>query len=142
MKRHMPKHNGMNLLKRRTHRAPEEAAEAALRRSAALKYDDTTGQVFEETIAVFEVSGDLLWAQTHRKELKHQEFESAELEQWGTSFSECFGGRVVRGARSLQDAAVECVLQNISDVTLEGIECLPIQLVKRIWDQLHRRSVS
>ena len=47
----------------------------------------------------------------------------------------------LKGARSLQDAAIECVLQNISDITLEGIECLPISIVRRLWDAVNRRLV-
>ena len=48
--------------------------------------------------------------------------------------------RGLKGARSLQDAAIECVLQNISDITLEGIECLPLPIVRRIWLAVTRRS--
>jgi hypothetical protein len=49
--------------------------------------------------------------------------------------------RGFKGARSLQNAAIECILQNISDITLEGIECLPISIVRRLWDAINKRSV-
>ncbi|KAG9241005.1 hypothetical protein BJ878DRAFT_522917 [Calycina marina] len=46
------------------------------------------------------------------------------------------------GARSLQDAAIECILKNVADITLEGIECLPVQIVRRVWHAVNRRCTQ
>ena len=50
--------------------------------------------------------------------------------------------RGVKGSRSLQLAAIECILENISDVTLDGIECLPTSIVRRIWHAVITRYDS
>jgi hypothetical protein len=47
----------------------------------------------------------------------------------------------IRGARSLQDAAIECLLHNISDITFESIECLPVAVLQRVWDIIKTRLV-
>ncbi|KAH8661435.1 hypothetical protein BGZ60DRAFT_381263 [Tricladium varicosporioides] len=49
--------------------------------------------------------------------------------------------RGFRGSRSLQDTAIECILNNISDVTFEGMQCLPDQMVRRIWHAVNKRCL-
>jgi hypothetical protein len=49
--------------------------------------------------------------------------------------------RGFEGARSLEDVAIEVLLQNIADITLEGIECLPQPIVRRIWHAVNKRCL-
>lgn len=51
-------------------------------------------------------------------------------------------GKGPPGSRSLQEASIECILQNIQHITLEGIECLPEHIVRRVWDAVSKRSVG
>ncbi|KAH7369962.1 hypothetical protein BKA65DRAFT_387802 [Rhexocercosporidium sp. MPI-PUGE-AT-0058] len=45
----------------------------------------------------------------------------------------------VKGARSLQNAAIETIIENVMDLTSEGVDCLPRKLVLRIWDLVNER---
>lgn len=124
--------------------------------SSNQRFDEATGQVYTETTAPIQTSNDLEWTRQTvvaiRPEwidLKHvQSLESLKEEQ----FEEDLGSyrrdldnvrnsriRGFKGARQLQDVAVECILQNINDVTFEGLEFLPIQLVRRIWHAVNKR---
>ncbi|RFU28384.1 hypothetical protein B7463_g7945, partial [Scytalidium lignicola] len=47
----------------------------------------------------------------------------------------------VQGVRSLQDCAIECILKNIKQVTPEGIACLPLEIVWRIWQRIRERHL-
>lgn len=91
------------------------------------KFDDTTGQVYTETTASIQSADDQNWT---RRTL------AAELQDCLKSPK-----RGSMGARSLQTAAFDTVLQYISDVTLEALECLPIQVVRRLWRAVNKRSV-
>lgn len=86
------------------------------------KYDDDTGQVYSETTTAIQISDDRNWAYTsavRKKDTGCQE-----------------------GARSLQDVAIECLLGNLSAVTMDVIEPLPLHLVARIWQEINRRFVK
>jgi hypothetical protein len=43
------------------------------------------------------------------------------------------------GTRSLQSTALEQVIQNLAELTIDSFEYLPITLVKRIWDVARKR---
>ena len=124
--------------------------------SAHQKFDETTGQVYTETTAAIQTTTDLDWTRqtilAFGPDWRDQE-ELAILDSWKSGQSEeDLGGyqrysdnvrnsRIIgfRGARPLQDVAVETILQNIADITLEGIGCLPIPLVRRIWNAVNKR---
>ena len=120
------------------------------------KFDESTGQIYLETIAAIQTSDDLSWARDcrlvkpaeYRNDQDYYDYverleEGADLERYQMRLDGLKNARVrgFKGARSLQDTAIECVLQNISDITLEGIECLPLPIVRRIWLAVNRRSV-
>lgn len=126
------------------------------------KFDESTGQVFKETTAAIQGMNDPNdrdWTQRTRvvigpdyldsedyDELLHI-WEPGESEASLDGFHDYMDGmknsrvRGFRGARSLQDTAIECILNNISDVTFEGMQCLPDQMVRRIWHAVNKRSV-
>jgi hypothetical protein len=119
------------------------------------KFDESTGQMYLETTAAIRTSDDLSWARDcrlvktadYRDDQEYNDFERleegrADLERYQMRLDGLKNARVrgFKGARLLQDAAIECVLRNISDITLEGIECLPLPIVRRIWLAVNRRS--
>ena len=120
------------------------------------KFDESTGQIYLETTAAIRTSDDLSWAREcrlvktadYRDDLDYDDYVErleegrADLERYQIRLDGLKNARLrgFKGARSLQDAAIECVLQNISDITLEGIECLPLPIVRRIWLAVNRRS--
>jgi hypothetical protein len=122
------------------------------------KFDESTGQVYTENTLSIQNSDDQYWAR-QTKVVIGPEYRDSED---NVSFSEASGEsrdseaslgayhdylnelkntriRGLKGARSLQDCAVDCILENISDVTFEGIACLPITLVRRIWHAVNKR---
>jgi hypothetical protein len=122
------------------------------------KFDNSTGQIYLETTAAIRTSDDLSWARDSQL-LKTADYRDDQ--DYDDYFKSLGGGgkdlgkhqkqldglknsrvRNLKGARSLQDAAIECVLQNISDITLDGIECLPLPIVRRIWHAVNKRFVS
>jgi hypothetical protein len=121
------------------------------------KYDESTGQVYSETTAEIQGADDRNWTnQTHvvagpdyRWSDESTAFfcDSDEKEVNIGAYHDHLDGlkntrlKRFKGARSLQDAAVECILHNISDVTLEGLACLPTPLVRRIWHAVNKRLV-
>jgi hypothetical protein len=125
------------------------------------KFDESTGQVYSESTASIQDSDDRYWTRQTRVVVGPDYRDSDD----GISFSGASGGstesetslgayrdyldalkntrvRGLKGARSLQDCAVDCILNNISDVTFEGIACLPTTLVRRIWHAVNKRSVK
>jgi hypothetical protein len=142
------------LLKLRTPRTSTRTPETTP--SGNQKFDEATGQVYTETTAAIQTANDLDWTRQTvvaiGPDWRDQE-ELALIDAWKSGQSEeNLGGfhgysdsvrnsRIIgfRGARSLQDVAVETILQNITDITLEGMECLPIQLVRRIWHAVNKR---
>jgi hypothetical protein len=118
------------------------------------KYDESTGQVYLETTAAIQTSDDRNWARDGRLVREADYRDDVDYEEHVKRFGigddpenhqrhlHRFKNSRVRGfkgARSLQDATIECVLENISDITLDGIECLPISIVRRIWHAVNRR---
>lgn len=115
-------------------------------------YDKTTGQVYLEHTVALQTSDDRNWARDCRP-VEGPDFWEAHVRasNAGSKVQEEYQKRLdglknsnvisSRGARSLQDAAIECVLENLSDITLEGIECLPIPIVQRIWRAVNKRLV-
>ena len=122
------------------------------------KYDESTGQVYLETTAAIRTSDDRDWARDsrmvkgadYRDDQEYEEYvrspggERKDLENYQKRLDRLKDSRIKgsKGARSLQDAAIECILENISDITLEGIECLPISIVRRIWHAVNKRLVA
>jgi hypothetical protein len=98
------------------------------------KFDETTGQVYTETTASIQSADDRDWT---RRTL------AGELQNGGGNLDSLKpskrGGS--KGPRSLQAASFNTVLQHISDVTLEALEYLPIQVVRRLWRAVNGRSV-
>src|SRR3954447_6832738 len=124
------------------------------------KFDESTGQIYTEKIAAVQTTDDRNWARkghlvagpSYRDDVLYTDY----LKEWekGTTARQDLGdyrkyidevtnSRVKRlkGARSLQDSAIECILKNISDITLEGIQCLPHQIVRQIWYAVKKRLV-
>ncbi|KAG9230424.1 hypothetical protein BJ875DRAFT_472267 [Amylocarpus encephaloides] len=119
------------------------------------KFDEASGQVYTELTASILSEDDHEWTRQTRIVVKpeYRDFDdpggfldnSDENEANLGAYHEYLDGlkntrvRGLNGARSLQDIAVDCILNNISDCTLEGISCLPISLVRRIWHAVNRR---
>jgi hypothetical protein len=115
------------------------------------KYDESTGQVYTESTVSIQNSDDQFWTRQTRVVVGPDYRDSDDgtnLRQAGSSLAayqdyldEVKNTRVRgrKGARSLQDCAVDCILNNISDVTYEGIACLPDTLVRRIWHAVNKR---
>lgn len=116
------------------------------------KFDEITGQVYSERTAAIQISDDGNWTQWHNivalpafdgtprcdggkrvSDLRHYEELSDDMRTQK--------GRSRNGARSLQHSAIESILQNISSVTLEGIEYLPVHLARRIWHAVNKKFV-
>ncbi|KAE8450068.1 hypothetical protein EG329_007208 [Mollisiaceae sp. DMI_Dod_QoI] len=45
------------------------------------------------------------------------------------------------GARSLVGVAIETILRNIADLTVDVLETLPIQLTRRVWEEIKKRQM-
>jgi hypothetical protein len=121
------------------------------------KFDESTGQVYSETTAAIQSSDDQGWDRisrvvrgpSYRDDQLYEEY----VKNWDKSkapenlgeYQRYLDGvknskvRGLKGARSLQDAAIECLLQNISEITLEAIECLPNQIVRQLWHAINQR---
>ena len=87
------------------------------------RYDESTGQVYAESLFKIQSSGgDQNW--TRQASLAIRDDENAEIG---------------RGARSLRDCTVQCILENISDVTYEVIACIPSTLIRQLWYVVNKR---
>ncbi|KAH8590899.1 hypothetical protein B0O99DRAFT_284239 [Bisporella sp. PMI_857] len=123
------------------------------------KFDGATGQIYTETTTAIQSTSDRDWTRKGRlvvgpsyREIQDYEgyvnnfarHSTKDIGQYREDIDNVKNSRARRftGARSLQDAAIECVLQNISDIELEGIECLPEQLTRRIWHAANQRCTS
>jgi hypothetical protein len=123
------------------------------------KFDESTGQVYTESTASMQDRDDQLWTR-QSKVVVGPDYRDSDAR---VSFSEVSGDsrdseanpgayheyldafknsrvRGLKGTRSLQDSAVDYILNNISDVTYEGIACLPTSLVRRIWHAVNKRQ--
>jgi hypothetical protein len=103
------------------------------RSDAITNFDKFTGQVYIETTAPIQSSGDQGWP--WRRPAAVRDFSRSKRSQ------ELQGG-CFRGAKSLQDAAIECVMENISGLTLEAVECLPTKIVRRLLREIDSRLVN
>ncbi|TVY24523.1 hypothetical protein LHYA1_G006905 [Lachnellula hyalina] len=149
------------LLKRKTPSRTSSRAPSTTP-SGHQKFDEATGQVYTETTTAIETANDLDW--TRRTVLAigpdwREQEEVALIEAWRASQNKGVDPEILgsyrgyldnvrnsriwgfRGARSLQDVAVEAIVQNITEITLEGMECLPVQLVRRIWHAVDKRCL-
>lgn len=92
-------------------------------------FDQGTGQVFTESYSHAYSENDVQWIYRPQKALRPS--------------SERSGSRALQehtiGARSLQDHAIECVLKNVTQITREGIACLPVEVVSQIWERICER---
>lgn len=117
------------------------------------KFDEETGQVYSETTASIPTSHDRNWFRLPPTAIAKADFRDERDYSRGfrSELSMNCGDnlkkpkpkrpRSAKAVRSLQETAIECVIQNISNVTFEAIEYLPNQLVQRIWNEANRRSV-
>lgn len=123
------------------------------------KYDKATGQIYIETTTPAQGSSDRDWAwESHMlkgassqdNDLYTEFVRSWEDSKVGIDLGESKKRidklkdsrvKTLRGTRSLQDAAIECIVQNISDVTIDGIEWLPAPIVRRLWHAINERLV-
>ena len=131
-----------------------DSGRSTITRWDSAKYDEATGQVYLETTAPIRSSDDRNWTREGQLVADADYRDDVTYEKYVKRFGigddlgkyrqhlQCFKNSRVRGfkgARSLQDATIECVLENISDITLDGIECLPISIAKRIWHAVNMR---
>ena len=124
------------------------------------KFDEATGQIYTEETASIRTSDDRDWTRLAPRIAKPLTQDRGDYNEYlrvretGSSVSsladyeayldrlETFKVLGVKGARSLQTSAIECILENISDVTLEGIECLPRHIIRRVWHAAsNKRSI-
>jgi len=144
-----PRHK--RLLKLRAPRARSKASNYML--SDNHKFDEATGQVYTETTASIQSTDDRDWTRRtlgpgwrdseDELQLKMSSRSQESLKDYREYLHSVKSpkARRFKGVRSLQATSFESVLQHISDVTLEGLECLPIQVVRRLWHAMNRRSV-
>lgn len=111
------------------------------------KFDESTGQMYSEITAAIQSTDDGNW---HSQAINLTDDSCAEARSWQNSPSTRADRRAHqqslncvnsagRGTRSLQESAMECILKNISDVTLEVLKYLPSVILKRIWQTLISR---
>jgi len=123
------------------------------------KFDESTGQIYTERTTAIQSSDDSNWTRNCRvvlgPSLSDGEDHAEQAKSWGIGrtpedlsqhqkhLDNVKNSKVKgrKGARSLQNAAIECIIQNISDITLEAIDCLPIQIVRQIWHAVNQRLV-
>ena len=123
------------------------------------KFDESTGQVYFETTAAIQSSADRDWARQSRVVGGRERRDSrqfagyvkssedgkreGDLGKYQKHVDRVTNSRVrgFNGARSLQDTAIECLLENLSDISHEAIECLPIPIVRRLWHVIKTRLV-
>ncbi|KAG0647063.1 hypothetical protein D0Z07_7252 [Hyphodiscus hymeniophilus] len=102
------------------------------------KFDESSGQIYSETTATIPTSDDRNWARDSRIVKGASYLDEEDYERYARRLGGGRGNLVrhherldglknsrirgFRGSRSLQDAAIECILENIADITLEGIE--------------------
>lgn len=119
------------------------------------KYDDSTGQVYSESTTAIQASDDSNWTSQTRLVVGPEYRDDGDAHSFVSTTDENESNigayhhhidglkntriRGLKGPRSLQDSAIECIIQNISDVTLEGISCLPPSLVRQLWHAISRR---
>jgi hypothetical protein len=121
------------------------------------KFNEATGQVYTEKTASIQSSDDQNWTRQPRSIVEADYRDDDDYREYAEAWEKSRSvGKLAEfqkyldgvrnsrakgfiGARSLQDSAIECILGNISDITLEGIECLPMQIVRRVWREVNKR---
>ena len=121
------------------------------------KFDENTGQIYNETTVAIRTDHDRGWDRASRVVLGPSFRDTADsdgylrnwravedsrdLKDYRNHLDSIKSSKVrgLRGTRSLQDAAIECILQNISDITSEGIRCLPVHIVRQLWHTVNMR---
>jgi len=102
------------------------------------KFDEATGLMYTEKTAIVQASDDRNWNRLTRVDLLQNEKDMlGYTAPPGTTNQE-----PQSGARSLQQMTIETILGNINDVTIEGLQYLPVQLVQQIWVEINKRSVG
>ncbi|KAH8819516.1 hypothetical protein F5884DRAFT_848836 [Xylogone sp. PMI_703] len=92
-------------------------------------FDQLTGQVFTETYSERYRRDDLKWMCRRQRVLRP--CPDPDLEPHHKT----------RGARSLQDCAIQCLLKNSDEITLEGITALPTGVAWQVWKQICERGL-
>ena len=117
------------------------------------KFDEGTGQVYSETTASIPTSHDRNWFRLPPTDVAEADFRDRRdySRDFRSDLSMNCGDNLkkpkskpstsAKAVRSLQETAIECVIQNISNITFEAIEYLPNPLVQQIWHEANRRSV-
>jgi len=144
----------MRQLFRRSYRLNNSRSEPQPRRSGNQRFDETTGQIYTEVTTAIRSSDDRDWDRNSRlvagpayrsiedcEENAKSWKQPGDLDEYHAYMDNVKNSKVrgLKGSRSLLDAAIECILQNISDITLEGIECLPLQIVRQLWHAVNKR---
>ncbi len=88
-----------------------------------LKFDESSGQMYTETTVSTQSREERDWTRSHHMILKSAKHQP----------------RPQNGTRSLVDSAVETILKNLLDLTLEGVDCLPKTMVLRVWNLASER---
>ncbi|KAF8866211.1 hypothetical protein BDZ45DRAFT_735500 [Acephala macrosclerotiorum] len=86
------------------------------------KFDDQTGQMFTETTVAMPAQSDINWP--YRAGLAALPI-SAERR---------------RGTRSLVAVALETIVRNVTDLTVDVLEPLPGRLLQQVWEQIKQRQ--
>jgi hypothetical protein len=119
------------------------------------KFDETTGQIYTEETASILSADDQNWTRQSHVESDYRDYYRGYADEWTSPFRseesrEIQHGHVgevkisrvgLRGAGPLQDHAIDCIVQNISAITLELVQFLPTSLLLRIWHAVVERSV-
>ena len=100
------------------------------------KFDKSTGQVYTETTSAIQCSDDRNW--TQEKYHQHDIARMFGVDYYPRDASVSTQG----GTRTLKDIAIQCLVQNISDVTLELISSLPLLLRREVWGAVKGSAAS
>jgi hypothetical protein len=112
---------------------------------ASHKFDQASGLQYTETTVGLQAENDQDWP--YRTDISGRIAEEAR----NRSFLRCYhpldgliGYGMTRanpqkGPRSLQETVIEYLVENISQVRLDGIGFLPVPLVEKLWNALHQR---
>ncbi|PBP18720.1 CBS domain-containing protein [Diplocarpon rosae] len=89
------------------------------------KFDESSGQIYTETIISMQSREDRNWSQRIRNK--------------PVTLDPHHGAVRAMGSRSLRDTAIEAIVGSLADLTLEWVEELPIHLKCRIWKLANER---
>jgi hypothetical protein len=98
------------------------------------KFDKSTGQVYTETTAAIQCSDDRNWTQNGYEQFSLM--NELKLGSYVHNIRSCAKAKAgnEREIRSLKDIAMQCLVKNISDVTLELIRSIPSKLRLQVWE--------